>query len=283
MFRNFINVALLLLPCLGFSQNDPGFVSISIDTLTNEFYYDYNFQVDSTDSCSERYQEMVLQVGKRHSKFTCVNKLLKDSLMLAYKDFELGTAVMKVASQIKGNRIGFLCNYYVYKNYSNNGQINFIGDLGAKTSLSVKEKPFFNWTHVEGDTTILSFSCQKATCSYGGRDFVAWFTPEMPISDGPYKFFGLPGLIVRVADTHNEHVFSLYKVKNSRNNREMFFIEDHDLTESTPKGYIKALKQYMNSLYMKWGGNPDIQHSSPDGEARMLRNLRATNNFIERK
>ena len=279
----FIKITLLLLPYLCFSQaNDPGFVSTSMDTIVNEFYYDYNFQRDSTDSGSEKYQEMVLRVGKRYSKFTCVNKLLKYSLMLAFKDLDLIVAVNKVVSQTQGNSIGFLCQYYVYKNYPIKGQINFIGDLGSKTSLSVKEKPSFNWKHIEGDTTILTYSCQKAICSYGGRDYIAWFTPDIPISDGPYKFSGLPGLIVRIADTHNEHIFQLYKVKSSRNNREMFFIEDHDLSESTPQGYCKALKRYVSSLYMKYGGNPNLQFSSPDGESRMLRNIRATNNFIER-
>lgn len=282
MVKNIITISLLLLPCFGFSQNDPGFMRISIDTIVNEFYYDYNFQRDSTDSDSEIYQEMVLQVGKKYSKFTCVNKLFKDSLMFAFKDLELGAAVMKVASQIKGNRIGFLCNYYVYKNYPHTGRINFIGDLGSKTSLRVKEKNSFNWMQVEGDTIILSLPCQKATCYYGGRDYIAWFTPEIPISDGPYKFSGLPGLIVRIVDTHDEHAFELYKVKNVVNKRAMFFIEDHDLSDTTAKGYIKAFKQYMNSFYMKWGGNPDLQHNRPDGEARMLRNIRATNNFIER-
>ncbi|MCZ4693656.1 GLPGLI family protein [Ancylomarina euxinus] len=283
MIRFFIKIALFLLPCLGFSQaNDPGFVRISMDTIANEFYYDYNYQQDSTDSGSEKYQEMVLQVGKRHSKFTSVNKLLKDSLMIAFKDLSLRLAVTKVASGIKGSSTGILCQYYVYKDQPNIGQVNFIGDLDSKTSLSVIETPSFNWKHIKGDTTILSYACQKAICSYGGRDYIAWYTPEIPISDGPYKFLGLPGLIVRIADTHKEHIFQLYKVKNSRNNREMFFIEDNYLSETTAKGFTKAFKRYVNSLYMKYGGNPNLQHSSPDGESRMLRNIRATNNFIER-
>ena len=225
---------------------------------------------------------MVLQIGKRYSKFTCVNKLLSDSLMIAFKDLDLIVAVNKVVSGTKGSPVGTLCKYYVYKNYPIKGQVNFIGDLGSKTSLSVNEKPSFNWKYIEGDTTILTYSCLKATCSYGGRDYIAWFTPDIPISDGPYKFFGLPGLIVRIADTHKEHIFQLYKVKNSRNNREMFFIEDNYLSESTPQGYTKALKRYVSSLYMKYGGNPNLQFSSPDGESRMLRNIRAKNNFIER-
>lgn len=33
---------------------------------------------------------------------------------------------------------------------------------------------------------------QKATCDFAGRKWIAWFTTEIPIQDGPYKFYGLP-------------------------------------------------------------------------------------------
>ena len=53
------------------------------------------------------------------------------------------------------------------------------------------------------------YVCTKATTSYGGRDFIAWFAPEIPIADGPYIFSGLPGLIIKLYDTRNHYVFAL--------------------------------------------------------------------------
>lgn len=44
---------------------------------------------------------------------------------------------------------------------------------------------------------ILNFKAQKATAKYGGRKWTAWFCQEIPIPNGPYKFGGLPGLIVK--------------------------------------------------------------------------------------
>ncbi|HOK60174.1 GLPGLI family protein [Tenuifilum sp.] len=66
---------------------------------------------------------------------------------------------------------------------------------------------------IESETkTIGSFQCQKATCKFRGRDYIAWFTPEIPITYGPWKLHGLPGLIVQVADIKNEVIFSAVEI-----------------------------------------------------------------------
>lgn len=52
----------------------------------------------------------------------------------------------------------------------------------------------------------------------GGRDWVAWFTNDIPIQDGPYKFCGLPGLIIKIEDDTKTHKFILVANKNLNNN-----------------------------------------------------------------
>jgi GLPGLI family protein len=56
----------------------------------------------------------------------------------------------------------------------------------------------FDWK-VEGDTKeILGYKCQKAVVHFRGRDFIVYFSQEISATDGPLKFFGLPGLILEV-------------------------------------------------------------------------------------
>jgi GLPGLI family protein len=65
------------------------------------------------------------------------------------------------------------------------------------------------WKISESTDTILNYSCQKATLNFRGRTYIAWFAPEIPVNDGPWKFMGLPGLILKVEDEQQLFSFAL--------------------------------------------------------------------------
>jgi GLPGLI family protein len=54
----------------------------------------------------------------------------------------------------------------------------------------------------------------KATTNYGGREYIAWFAPTIPIKEGPYVFKNLPGLILKVYDIDRNFEFQLLKFDN---------------------------------------------------------------------
>ncbi|MEO5946482.1 MAG: GLPGLI family protein, partial [Chitinophagaceae bacterium] len=67
-----------------------------------------------------------------------------------------------------------------------------------------EDKPVFNWK-VEYDTmNIDGLLCQKAIARYKGRDWEAWFCSSLPFPTGPWKFNGLPGLIINIRDSKNQ-------------------------------------------------------------------------------
>src|SRR5699024_9241231 len=67
----------------------------------------------------------------------------------------------------------------------------------------------FHWELQEDTMTIRGILCQKAISEFGGRVWVAWFSPEIAFPSGPYKFQGLPGLIIAVHDTQNHWNFKM--------------------------------------------------------------------------
>ena len=69
--------------------------------------------------------------------------------------------------------------------------------------------PALDWKLAEGDTVIADYHCKKALTSLWGRDYIAWYAPEVDLPYGPYKFSGLPGLIFLVVDTRDNHKFTL--------------------------------------------------------------------------
>ncbi|MDO5523444.1 MAG: GLPGLI family protein, partial [Bacteroidia bacterium] len=56
---------------------------------------------------------------------------------------------------------------------------------------------------------ILGYLCQKATTECAGRKWIVFFSPQIPINKGPFKLWGLPGLVVEAQDSNGFFNFSL--------------------------------------------------------------------------
>jgi len=70
-------------------------------------------------------------------------------------------------------------------------------------------KSEFHWQLCDSTKNINGFEAYKATCCYHGREWTVWFSPDIPFSDGPWVFCGLPGLILEAYDRDNLFSFRL--------------------------------------------------------------------------
>lgn len=75
-------------------------------------------------------------------------------------------------------------------------------------------KQLLDWEILPDTKTIQGYESQKAKTAFRGREYTAWFTTEIPLSDGPYKFNGLPGLILELKDVKEQYVFELLALKS---------------------------------------------------------------------
>lgn len=97
-------------------------------------------------------------------------------------------------------------------------------------SYKFKEKLDHDWNLISQDTIISGYACKKATVHYAGREWSAWYNPEIPITVGPYKFHGLPGLIMLLRDSANAFSFTVNEVKKGdfyfESETENYFVKD---------------------------------------------------------
>ncbi len=97
---------------------------------------------------------------------------------------------------------------YVFKDFEKQEQTVYddYSDQFAKYNEPFQE---MQW-EVVGDSTktILGYECMMAMTAYHGRDWTAWFAPEIPAHDGPWKFAGLPGLILMVSESQGIYSFT---------------------------------------------------------------------------
>ena len=86
--------------------------------------------------------------------------------------------------------------------------------LESNNSYYAEPYPLQQWQMGAETQTILGHRCQKATCHWRGRDFVAWFAPGIPVKAGPWKFGGLPGLILKLQDTAGIYRFEAVQISS---------------------------------------------------------------------
>lgn len=80
-------------------------------------------------------------------------------------------------------------------------------------SFVKEEAPKIDWKIFSDKKYIGNFECNKATASFRGRNYTAWFTKSIPLAYGPWKLQGLPGLILEAYDKNKEVCFYFKSIK----------------------------------------------------------------------
>jgi len=134
--------------------------------------------------------------------------------------------------------------FYLIKDYTENSttfieeHLNRQYNAYRKPSLSPE-----NWTiNSDKDSTIAGLQAFKAECLFGGRNWTAWFTPEIPVSDGPYKFSGLPGLILKLESADGDYAFHISGIERQVPAGAIPVIPDYQVIDESR---FKEIKQVM--------------------------------------
>lgn len=105
-------------------------------------------------------------------------------------------------------------NLWVYQNYPQEGVLTVHDVLHPSRVVYEEKTDAQQWSIQQGDTTIMGYTCRQAQLSYGGRKWTAWYTEEIPVSSGPWKLYGPPGLILYATDETGTHTFAAYTIFN---------------------------------------------------------------------
>ncbi|WP_187271155.1 GLPGLI family protein [Neolewinella aurantiaca] len=92
---------------------------------------------------------------------------------------------------------------FVYTDYANEEIKNKIRFF--QEDFIVEDKvPQFKWSFTGKKKTIATYNTMEATTDFRGRHYSVWFSPDLPINGGPWKFSGLPGIILEVQDSEDD-------------------------------------------------------------------------------
>lgn len=80
-----------------------------------------------------------------------------------------------------------------------------------------EEIPPQNWEIQTDTATVLNYLCQKAVTTFRGRAYAAWFTTDIPVGEGPWKLYGLPGMILKAEDSEGVFRFEAIGIEKVQN------------------------------------------------------------------
>jgi GLPGLI family protein len=213
---------------------------IVLDSAYLKCSYKLNYLIDSTRTNYIAKDVQILLIGKNISKYYSHYTLEYNQFIKSYMEKH-----KNAESVPRKNNAGW--SFELFKNYpAGKETVTDIGSMLQKDYLYEENLPVFDWKISGEAQTILSYTCQKATTSFRGRDYVAWFTPEIPLPNGPWKFGGLPGLILKLYDTKENFVYECNGLER---------LKEKELVRFYQLNYTKVKREELNKLYERYHNN----------------------------
>ncbi len=266
------------------------FLIVGIVTFAQNkrFIYEYKFISDSTKIDDVKTEMMFLDTTKDGSKYYSYTVFNSDSIMKVDLEKQLAaTGSINVKSDMQKGSV----RYSVTKTYPDY-KINLHRRLGMD-AYNISDDRKINWKILPEKEKIGEWNAQKAEADFAGRHWIAWFSTEIPIQDGPYKFRGLPGLIVKIEDKTGSHKMELKGIKNITGNVDINVFEVKEIAVNS-KQFQKVLKEYENDptkgiKQIQMGGTSIIltgkdwtsNKIAKEQEERLKARIKKDNNRIE--
>jgi len=126
---------------------------------------------------------------------------------------------------------------------------------------------------------------RKAETKFRGRNYIAWYTSEISISDGPYKFKGLPGLIIKLYDSRKEINYTLIGLEKIRKSKTLNINYENEALPVAKRKYIEIKKSFKQNPipYMESQGAVFSEETKRIIRERFRKRNEKTNNPIELK
>jgi len=168
------------------------------------------FLVDTTDVTTKKEELTGLWIGKNNSIFKSDQKAKYDSLSLesTKKSFQTpvnGKVIIDFSKIPKA--------YFIPEVYKAENRIS-IFDKILNVTYEYESVQKINWILINETKTTSTYKCRKAIGKYRNKNITVWYTEAIPISEGPYTFKGLPGLVVEAYDDKDYFHFLLVSLKN---------------------------------------------------------------------
>lgn len=219
-------------------------------------YNYYNKFLRGNDGVVEKNTPFILLANQEQSKFYCPSTEYRDSLLSTpsgrAKERQMFDAAVAAYVQNRDRSamdgVVYHSRLYVTKDFAKSVSTTY--DQAGMGECGYYDEPFseIDWVIVEDSTkTILDYQCVMATTDYHGRKWTIWFTPEIPLTDGPWKFCGLPGLVMEASEPSGQHCFIVTGIEAS--SQPIFPVFNTEYEKMDRKDMLRAARHYRENSH----------------------------------
>jgi GLPGLI family protein len=195
------------------------FVALNAQQTANRFFYELTFKPKKDSTRTEKVMTS-LDIVPEKSIYQDFTVPAQDSIIkMEVEAMEKNGVWKDIMKSIRMPKF----SHKIEKKYPDM-KVTYSDQISMKR-FGYEEADKMSWTILPQKEKIGEYPTQKATTEYGGRKWTAWFTTEIPFPDGPYKFAGLPGLIVKVEDDQQNYSWTLKGNKKIANWEEQSYAE----------------------------------------------------------
>lgn len=203
-----------------------------------ELVYEYTFNADTVYNSQTDREKMLLQISRGGiSKFSSLKNATIDSLIPTMSQEEI---VKNAQRLVNGPSVN------IFKNYPE-GRLTHTEKVARDWFRYEEDMPEFHWVPGDSVCTILGYECREARCSFRGRNWRVFYTEGIPVSDGPWKFYGLPGLIMSATDEKAQYSYECVGIKNKASRPVTIY--DVPYNDTDRKKFYDTLHRYEINPY----------------------------------
>lgn len=217
----------------------------SQDKVVLNVVYEFSYVRDLSARNMPYKTNMVLSLGKSSSRYGTENVYNSKMKKNVEKKAVISSAPKPTVTVAGGpllivSKYGAVINEEIIKDIDRE-KMNVYATMGFKTYNVRADIPKIAWQIHPDKKMIGKYNCQKATGACGGRTYTAWFSPDLPFRDGPWRLSGLPGLILEAQDEKNEISF-VFKEMNRSGGEETTtsFLANDNCIRTNMKSYLKT-------------------------------------------
>ena len=226
-------------------------IAINAQESANRFFYELTY-APNKDSLQKKVKTMtILDITKDKSTYKDYLMVSQDSILkIEVEAMQKSGTYKDLSKSIKQPKFA----HKVYKMYPAMDII--YSEQILQDQVSYKDNITLNWKIDSEKKKIGEYDTQKATLDFGGRKWTAWFSTDLPFQDGPYKFYGLPGLIVQIGDDEGSYTWKLEGNKKVDNYEEESYSEKLQKQFGQGNKKLEVSKERFETLYDAYKKDP---------------------------